>query len=576
MNLQLFAVASYHQMLTDSGAGGGSKKKKTTAKTTSKYDPNSVVDYLKQQGQDSSYSARKQLAKDLGIKNYEGSGPQNTQMLNTLKNGGTQKPTATPVATPTTPTAKPTAEPVVKNTADPVVANPTAPAVANPTAPATGNISGVGADTMQALTTPWSMPPAIQEAWDYTNSMLEKLTSGRTSYTDQIRDMMGQIQNRDKFSYDVNSDPLFQQALASAMGSGKQAMQDTMGQASALTGGYGSTYAQSVGNQAYNAYIQDAYNNLPEYYQMALEAYNMEGQDMYNQLGMLSDADATEYGRMYDSWNASFTNAQNMYNQSYGEWQDSVNNAYNVANLQNSDYWSGMDNTYRYDALAQDQSQFDVNNTYRYDALEQEQGQFDTNTYWNNHWAGIDNTYRYDAMRNDNNQSALDRQQDDKWNQKEYDYKYSALTQDQSQFNARYDVNGDGKVDANDQAVEGSADETLKEPTETQKQKALKAFNEGGEEAYYQYIDSLPSNIDVEVIDLYVNGDGAETSGYGALPVEQRTFTKTKDTTNGLWGIDNNDIVVDQYGNEYRIDALPESLRKALTKLKNGESYTAK
>jgi hypothetical protein len=48
------------------------------------------------------------------------------------------------------------------------------------------------------------------------------------------------------------------------MNSGKSAMQDTIGQASALTGGYGSTYATSAGNQAYNAFIEDAYNNLPE------------------------------------------------------------------------------------------------------------------------------------------------------------------------------------------------------------------------------------------------------------------------------------------------------------------------
>ena len=84
---------------------------------------------------------------------------------------------------------------------------------------------------------------------------------------------MTQIQNREDFEYDVDKDPLFQQALASAMNSGKTAMQDTIGQASALTGGYGSTYATSVGNQAYNAYIEDAYNNLPEYYNMALQAY---------------------------------------------------------------------------------------------------------------------------------------------------------------------------------------------------------------------------------------------------------------------------------------------------------------
>ena len=85
MNLQLFAVQSYHVMLTDSGSSGGSAKKNNTNKTTV-YDPNSIVDYLKQNGQDSSMSARKEIAKNLGIANYNGSGDQNTLMLNTLKN----------------------------------------------------------------------------------------------------------------------------------------------------------------------------------------------------------------------------------------------------------------------------------------------------------------------------------------------------------------------------------------------------------------------------------------------------------------------------------------------------------
>jgi hypothetical protein len=46
----------------------------------------SVVDYLKSQKEDSSFAARKELAKDNGIKNYTGTADQNTQLLNKLKN----------------------------------------------------------------------------------------------------------------------------------------------------------------------------------------------------------------------------------------------------------------------------------------------------------------------------------------------------------------------------------------------------------------------------------------------------------------------------------------------------------
>lgn len=196
------------------------------------------------------------------------------------------------------------------------------------------SVPNVSQSTIDTIQKPFTVSNAYMEAMNYTNSLLEKLSAGRTSHTDKINDLMSQIQNRQDFSYDMNTDTMFQQYLASMMGTGKQAMQDTMGQASALTGGYGSTYAQSVGNQAYNAYLQEAMGVLPEYYQMALDAYNAEGQEMYNQLSMLNEADATEYGRMQDAWSANYTNAQQMYQNEYSQWQDSVNNAYNSASLQ--------------------------------------------------------------------------------------------------------------------------------------------------------------------------------------------------------------------------------------------------
>lgn len=160
------------------------------------------------------------------------------------------------------------------------------------------------------------------KAMEYTNNLLQQMSSGRTSYTDQINSLMNQIQNRNPFSYDADRDTLFQNSLQSAMRDGKIAMQDTMGQAASLTGGYGSTYATSAANQAYNGYIQDAYANLPDYYNLALEAYNMEGQNLQNQLGMYMDADNTEYNRLANAYSANMQNAANMYDREYNNyWQ---------------------------------------------------------------------------------------------------------------------------------------------------------------------------------------------------------------------------------------------------------------
>ena len=503
MNLQLFAFASHTmQILKDDGGGGGKKKEE---KKIGGFDPNSLVDYLKQRGEDSSYSARAVIADELGITNYKGSGEQNTQMLKMLTNGTTPATNAPKV------TDKPKTEP--KAETKPVVDNTGAPAV---TAPAT--INGVDADTMQALNTPYVESSAVQEAWNVTNAMKEKLVSGRTSYTDQIQSLMNQIRNRDKFSYDVDTDMLFQQALASAMGSGQQAMKDTIGQASALTGGYASSYATSAGNQAYNAYIQDAYNNLPEYYQMALEAYNMEGQDMYNQLSMLSDADATEYGRMYDAWNTSHTEWQDLYNQDYSAWRDNWNNNYNMATLGNSDYWSG-----------------------------------------------VDNTYRYDVMENNNEQSRLDREQEDKWNQKELDYKNSALAQDQNQFNAKYDLNGDGVVNHLDNAVEEKAGGTTK-IDQKHFTGALEAINNGGTAKLNEFLNSLGGIYSDEELEAIAEYAGSYSSYVdpndpeNPVPYTDRDWKVVDDGGWHIGKLDDNAKIKDQYDNEITIEALYEQL----------------
>ena len=112
---------------------------------------------------------------------------------------------------------------------------------------------------------------------------------------------MGKIMNRDKFSYDVNGDALYQQYKDKYIQQGKMAMQDTMGQAAAMTGGYGNSYAASVGNQAYRASLQNLNDVIPELYQMAYDRYNQEGQDLLNQYGLISDRDNTDYGRHRDT-----------------------------------------------------------------------------------------------------------------------------------------------------------------------------------------------------------------------------------------------------------------------------------
>ena len=69
----------------------------------------------------------------------------------------------------------------------------------------------------------------------------------------QLRAVRDKVLNRSPFTYDMNEDMLYQQYKDSYTRQGKLAMQDTMGQAAALTGGYGNSYATTAGQQTYNS-----------------------------------------------------------------------------------------------------------------------------------------------------------------------------------------------------------------------------------------------------------------------------------------------------------------------------------
>lgn len=121
------------------------------------------------------------------------------------------------------------------------------------------------------------------------------------TYDDQINDLYNKIANREKFSYDINGDPLYDIYKDQYIKQGKMAMRDTMGKAAALTGGYGSSYGQQVGQQAYDAYLQDLSAVIPELYGKAYDRYRDEGDDMLDLYGLLGDQRDTEYGRYRDS-----------------------------------------------------------------------------------------------------------------------------------------------------------------------------------------------------------------------------------------------------------------------------------
>ena len=78
-------------------------------------------------------------------------------------------------------------------------------------------------------------------------------------------------------------------------------MRDTMGRAAALTGGYGSSYAQSVGQQQFDAYLRRLADVLPQTYGMALDAYRAEGDELQRRYDLTAGLEKSDYERYLDS-----------------------------------------------------------------------------------------------------------------------------------------------------------------------------------------------------------------------------------------------------------------------------------
>lgn len=109
-------------------------------------------------------------------------------------------------------------------------------------------------------------------------------TNRYTPYADAKKDADGyydQYMNREPFRYDLTQDPLYQQYKEQFMSQGKLAMQDTMAQAAALTGGYGNSYAQTAGQQMYDRYLGQINDIVPELYNAAYSRWQNQGNDIY-------------------------------------------------------------------------------------------------------------------------------------------------------------------------------------------------------------------------------------------------------------------------------------------------------
>lgn len=268
----------------------------------------SIVDYLSSSGRDSSYAARRKLAEEYGISGYSGTASQNTKLLGMLQNGSATNNAAK-----------------IQGLANAAPSNPSS----NVTA---GVATASGSTEAKPM---YQRSDRVNEYYNKTRNLEKnKPDEFESKYEDQISSILDNIMNRPKFSYtseDMVNDDLYKMYRDQYMRQGNLAMRDTMGNAAALTGGYGNTYASAAGQQAYDNYVSMLNDKALDFYDRAYQRYNDEGQNLYNQMNVVTGLDNTDYQRYRDTV-SDYYNDLNYYNgrynqeygYDYGQYQDQV------------------------------------------------------------------------------------------------------------------------------------------------------------------------------------------------------------------------------------------------------------
>lgn len=183
---------------------------------------------------------------------------------------------------------------------------------------------------------------AVDEMKNWNNNYIQQNPQPTQPARDpRIDELLNQILNRDKFSYDVENDPLYQQYAQMYQREGDRAMRDTLSEVAASAGGMNS-YAITAAQQANNYYNSQLADKVPELFQLAYSMYlNDIEQDVQN-MGILQDMDATQYNRYRDTMNDWYNDK----NFAYNVYQDAVEQGNWQRTFDNNNFWANKEFDY--------------------------------------------------------------------------------------------------------------------------------------------------------------------------------------------------------------------------------------
>ncbi len=161
-------------------------------------------------------------------------------------------------------------------------------------APAAPSVSANTAAALEKLEQGYQPSADADAAREYADSFTE-FEDYTSAFDDQLAALYEEMTSREAFSYDPAADAAFQSYLKRYASQGRAAMEDTVAKGAHLSGGYGSSYAQSAGAQAYNDYLARISDVLPQLQEAAYRRYTDEGEALLASYKLLQSRDEADY-----------------------------------------------------------------------------------------------------------------------------------------------------------------------------------------------------------------------------------------------------------------------------------------
>lgn len=156
----------------------------------------------------------------------------------------------------------------------------------------------------KATTSNYNQSALVQAAQNRLNNIEASKPGGyQSKNNEQLQQLLNQVLHPEAFSYNPNNDSTYLQYRDQYTAQGKKAMEDSIGKAVSLSGGFNNSYAQQVGQSTYNNYMSELTNKIPELEQIAYQRYRNELADKQAAYETLKNVEDTEYSRYMDILN---------------------------------------------------------------------------------------------------------------------------------------------------------------------------------------------------------------------------------------------------------------------------------